>query len=52
MPTIFGIALVVLVATLHIWAATKPDTFRVECMATIKATLKKNPFFSEISIAT
>jgi uncharacterized protein YndB with AHSA1/START domain len=43
-----GIALVVLIAALLVYAATKPDTFRVERTALIKATPEKIfPFLSD-----
>jgi uncharacterized protein YndB with AHSA1/START domain len=48
MLKIIGIAIVVLVAALLVFAATKPDTFRVERTATIKATPEKIfPFLND-----
>ena len=41
MLKIIGIALAVLVAAPLVYAATKPDTFRVECTVTIKAPPEK-----------
>lgn len=48
MLKMIGIAIVVLVAALLVYAATKPDTFRVERTATIKATPEKIfPYLSD-----
>lgn len=48
MIKIIAIAVVVLVAALLVYAATKPDTFRVERTATIKATPEKIfPFLND-----
>ncbi len=44
-----GIAIVILIAALLVYAATKPDTFRVERMASIKAPPEKIfPFLNDL----
>jgi len=48
MIKIIAIAVVVLVAALLVYAATRPDTFRVERTATIKATPERIfPYLSD-----